>query len=103
MSNSVTGDEPGIPTFVQLNRNSVVVGLHTNGGVDQNFLGLYGIPLLEGRNFQADRPSDKKGILISRMAATRLGFSSPNECIGAKVILPIYEVSDAEIIGVYEE
>ena len=103
LSNSVTGDEPGIPTFVQLNKNSVVVGLHTNGGVDENFLDLYGIPLLEGRNFQADRPSDKKGILISRMAATRLGFSSPKECIAAKVILPIYGVSDAEIIGVYED
>ena len=37
------------------------------------------------------------------MAIERLGFDSPRASIGAKIILPQYNVHDVEIIGVYED
>jgi hypothetical protein len=43
--------------------------------VDEDFLKLYGIKLVAGRNFIKDDRPDV--ILLSRFAATRLGFDSP--------------------------
>ena len=60
-----------------------------NMGVDYNFLNLYGIPLLAGRNFT---PLDYNvdfnnlhNILISETAVKSLGFSSNEEAIGKNI------------------
>jgi putative ABC transport system permease protein len=102
VSKSVVGDYAGYGVSVKPNRNDSDYGMHTNGGVDENFLPLYGIRLVAGRNFQADKPADQKSILLSEMAAKRLGFANPTDAIAAKVFLPWYN-QDAEIIGVYED
>ncbi len=102
VSRSVVGDYAGYGVTVKPNRNDSDYGLYTNGGVDENFIPLYGIRLVAGRNFQADKPADQKSILLSEMAATRLGFANPTDAIAGKVFLPWYN-QDAEIIGVYED
>jgi putative ABC transport system permease protein len=102
LSKSIMGDGGGLPQFAQRNEGTAVVGLFSNGGVDENFLDLYGIRLLEGRNFKANSPSNLKSVLLSNSAIKRLGFSSPSEAIGARIILN-YKVKDVEIIGVYDE
>ena len=96
------GDQGGLPQYVQRTEGAAVVGIWSNGGVDENFLNLYGIRLLEGRNFNANGPSNYKSVLLSNGATRRLGFSSPGEAIGARIILN-YKVKDVEIIGVYDE
>jgi putative ABC transport system permease protein len=103
VSKSVMGDETGIPFFIKRSPGSIEMGVFSNGVVDENFLDLFGIQLMEGRNFQANNPADRNAILISRMAAQRLGFSDPRECIGTRIILPRHKATDVEIIGVYEE
>jgi putative ABC transport system permease protein len=103
LSKSVMGDHAGIPFFAKRNKDGIELGLLSNGVVDEHFLDLYGIPLLEGRNFQPDHPGDRNSVLLSRVAVERLGFSSPKECIGARIVLPVYNTTDVEIIGVYEE
>ena len=59
-------------------------------GVDFNFLKLYGIPLLAGRNFTPlDYNADFNNlhnILISESAAKSLGFSSNEEALGKGII-----------------
>ncbi len=100
-SRSVMGDNTGVPIMVKRSANAVSVGLFSNGAVDENFLDLYGIPLLAGRSFIQDLPSDQKSVMLSRTAVRRLGFSAPEECIGSKIVLPAYNVADAEIVGVY--
>jgi putative ABC transport system permease protein len=60
------------------------------------------IKLLVGRNFQPNLPG-QQSVLISRIAAERLGFSSPKECVGAKLFLPNYNNHEVEIIGVYDD
>lgn len=70
--------------------------------VDEYFVPFYGIKILAGRNFLADdRP---EVILISRFAAKRLGYKSPEEAVGSKINL-FLELEDwrvAEVIGVFE-
>ena len=87
-SKSVMGDNTGVPFAVKRSENAIRIGLFSNGVVDENFLDLYGIPLLEGRGFQANRPADQKSVLWGRTAVKRLGFSAPKECIGARIFLP---------------
>jgi len=103
ISKSVVGDKTGNPFFVRRNESAIILGLHSNGVVDENFIDLYGIRLLEGRNFQPNAPANQKTILLSSMAVKRLGFSSAKEAVGERIILPDYNIQDAEIIGVYEE
>ena len=102
ISKSVVGDFAGYGVAVRRNRDAVDYGLHTNGGVDENFLPLYSIRLIAGRNFQADKPVDQKSILLSEAATIRLGFSSPADAVGEKIFLPWYN-REAEIIGVYKD
>ncbi|HZY79375.1 MAG TPA: ABC transporter permease [Cyclobacteriaceae bacterium] len=102
-SKTVIGDVAlyGIP--IQRNKNDIEWGFDTNGGVDENFLETFGIPILHGRNFQPDMPSDRNAILVSKDATTRMGFKRPDDAIGAKVILPWYHHDNVEIIGVYRD
>jgi putative ABC transport system permease protein len=102
LSKATMGDQGGLPQFVQQVDGIPAVGFWSSGGVDEKFLDLYGIRLLEGRNFSSDGPSNHKSILVSDVATERLGFSSPAEAIGARVILN-YTNRDMEIIGVYRE
>jgi putative ABC transport system permease protein len=102
LSKAIVGDQGGLPQFVERAEGIPAVGFWSNGGVDENFLDLYGIRLLQGRNFLPESASNEKSILVSAVAAERLGFSTPAEAIGARVILNNI-ARDMEIIGVYSE
>jgi len=79
-------------------------GADTNGGVDESFLETYNVPLVAGRNFQADNPSDQNNILISKALAGRLAFASPSEAIGKKVlIVESGSEKEVEIVGVFSD
>jgi putative ABC transport system permease protein len=101
LSKSIMGDQGGLPQYVQRTEGAAVVGIWSNGGVDENFLELYGIRLLEGRNFNANSPSNYKSVLLSNGALEGWVFLA-REAIGARIILN-YKVKDVEIIGVYDE
>ena len=70
--------------------------------VDENYLQFYDIKLLVGRNFIKDDQPD--AIIISRFAATRLGFKSPEDAIGSKINLALRFGlwKEAHVIGVFE-
>jgi len=59
-------------------------------GIDYDYLSVYGIKLLAGRNFtQADHNPDWNKLhnaLINRSAAKLLGFSSPEAAIGKSIL-----------------
>jgi putative ABC transport system permease protein len=60
-------------------------------GVDFNFLNLYGVPILAGRNFSLQDYNvsfnNLHNILISAAAARSLGFSSNEEAIGKDIFV----------------
>lgn len=73
-------------------------------GVDYDFLQVYGVKLIAGRNFSpADHNTDFKklhNMLINKNAAKLLGFKSPEDAIG-KVILRNQQKWD--VIGVVDD
>ncbi|MBL7856605.1 MAG: ABC transporter permease [Cyclobacteriaceae bacterium] len=103
VSKNVLGEFAGYGVPLILHKDGVEFGFDINGGVDENFLPVYKIKLLYGRNFQSDMPADKNAILVSRATTVLLGFPSPEKALGVRVFLPWYNRDDAEIIGVYED
>lgn len=102
VSKSVVGDFAGYGIAVKRTAEGNQFGLNSNGGVDEHFVSVYGIKVIAGRNFIGDHPSDNDAIILSRGAAERLGFSSPEAAVGDKVLLPWHQ-KQAEVIGVYED
>ena len=104
-SNSTIGEGEVDGLQVQAKGSTSWIGVDTNGGVDESFLDTYGIPLHAGRNFQKDNPSDRTNILVSKALSKRLGFTSPQEALGKKVLLgdngPTKK--EVEIIGVFSD
>ena len=84
---------PGADLFFGMDENTV----------DENYIALYGIKLLAGRNFVKDNQAN--GILISSFGATRLGFKSPNDAVGSVVNMAehVGNWENAEVIGVFED
>ena len=78
------------------------LGMDANS-IDEDFIPFYNLKMLAGRNFMKDDKPD--GVIISRFAATRLGFNSPEEAIGTKIMVgsaSSAQWQDAEVIGVFE-
>jgi putative ABC transport system permease protein len=91
-SNRVAGDELSRAFNVhRTDKNTDTKITMRNMGVDYNFLSLYGIPLLTGRNFTPlDYNADFNklhNILISESAAGSLGFSSTEDAIGKNIMV----------------
>jgi putative ABC transport system permease protein len=85
-----------LPSGVERNRNSRNIGkpeAHDVGdfqnyeysAIDENFLDLYGIRLLAGRNLT---PADSsKNILVNETLMKNLGYSNPQDIVGAELKL----------------
>jgi putative ABC transport system permease protein len=91
-SNRVAGDELSRAFNVhRTDKNTDTKITMRNMGVDYNFLSLYGIPLLTGRNFTSlDYNADFNklhNILISESAARALGFLSTEDAIGKNIMV----------------
>ena len=79
-------------------------GVVGDGGVDENFLGVYQIQILEGRNFLPDNPADSTSILISDITSKRVGFATPRDALGSKVMATVNEeVVEVTVAGVYRD
>ncbi|MEX2603665.1 MAG: FtsX-like permease family protein, partial [Gracilimonas sp.] len=67
--------------------------------VDHNFLNTYGIPIISGRDFSANNPSDeRRAIIVNEAMVKDYGWENP---IGQRLPGPNFE--DHEIIGVSED
>lgn len=98
VSNNVSADAVDGMLGMAIEEGKSGIQVDCNGGVDENFIPFYSIKLLAGRNFQADRPSDRSSILISRGAMYRLGIERPEDAVGLRLHWPV-----SEIIGVFED
>lgn len=56
--------------------------------VDYDFIPSYGLQIVQGRNFDINRPADKNAVILSLKACRLLGFSSPHEAINREVLFP---------------
>jgi putative ABC transport system permease protein len=107
-SHSVVGDKNYKMVLLKAHGKSNNAGLLTNGGIDETFISFYGIKLLSGRNFFKDMPSETNAILLSKIGAERLGWMSPDEAVGQKILLdnwgnPLNNGNELEVIGVFQD
>ena len=73
-------------------------------GVDYDFLDVYGIKLIAGRNFTppdlTQRGANRRAMLINRSASRLLGFKSPEEAISKTILRGTREW---DVVGVVED
>jgi len=67
-------------------------------GIDHDYVPAFDLKLVAGRNFDRDRISDRRGIILNRAMAEALDFKDPAEAIGEKLI----QGDTFEIVGVLE-
>jgi putative ABC transport system permease protein len=108
MDRTVSHSIPGLESkFIGVERNGKWITAQSNGAVDENFIPLYHIQMIAGRNFQQDNAADQQSILLSKTATEQLGIDNPTEAIGQSVSVQKTdwspESSKATIIGVFED
>jgi putative ABC transport system permease protein len=54
-------------------------------GVDYDFVDLFDLKLVAGRNFSKEFPADKEALMLNETAAKWLGFADPRSAIGEKI------------------
>ena len=54
-------------------------------GIDYDFVDLFGITVVEGRNFSKDFPSDSLGLILNQTAVKWMGFADDKSAIGTQV------------------
>ncbi len=107
VSNNVVGDREENSVYIQKTSEKFGFVPDCNGGVDERFLSCYGIPLIAGRNFLPNHPSDTNAVLLSRQGVKNLHYKEPSDIIGATVLVQEKDFSDvftpAQVIGVFED
>ena len=109
LDRTVSNSIPGVQAkFFVIEKNNKQLSPQTNGGVDEQFIPLYGIKLLAGRNFQSGNPSDQHAIIISRTTTVQMGLADPAEAIGQRVDVQTSDWGNsskiaAEVIGVIDD
>jgi len=76
--------------------------------VDARFIPFYGIKLIAGRNFLPNHRADENTIILSRKAIRTLGFKSPEDALGAQILVPqdlvgLSDYAPSTVIGVFED
>jgi putative ABC transport system permease protein len=74
---------------------------YRSGILDEDFVNVYKMDILAGRNFSEEFPSDPTGaVLINETACEALGFESPQSAIGKTILFPINGKEDGKPITV---
>jgi len=107
ISHSVPGDNSQNGIALQRTAASAVIGVDTNGGVDERFLPFYGVKLIAGRNFRNGDPINAHAIIVSQKVLHRLGIDDPEDAVGKKILVEskawTHNMEETEIIGVVED
>lgn len=84
MSDELPGKEIRWPSNYALKNNAALahsVPINTTV-IDEHYLTTLGMHVLAGRNFSTQFKTDKSGLILTRSAATLLGFAAPEDAIG---------------------
>jgi len=71
--------------------------------VDHDFIDTFGLEIIAGRQFSREFPSDfEKAFILNETIAKKLGYSSPDEALGRKLLISINDI-EGTIIGVVKD
>lgn len=81
--------------------DSVMVNINTT---DYDFLDVFQMKLIAGRNFSPAFPADEDhSTIITASAARSLGFTNPADIIGHPILMPDFDNSTATVVGVVND
>ena len=70
---------------------------------DYDYIDTYGLEIIAGRNFERERPSDLKGLVLNESAVKQFGYTDPEAALNEKIHLEINKDEPNEIIGVIKD
>lgn len=70
---------------------------------DYDFIHLYGLELIAGRDFDRSRLSDSTGVVLNESAVRQFGFASPAAAIGQRVWLEANPGRTDQVIGIIRD
>ncbi len=71
-----------------------------NMRIDYDYIDLYDIPILAGRSFSEEFPSDAQSVIINRAAMEFIGFENPEKALDKTIVFN--NTQNFKIIGVIE-
>jgi len=78
--------------------------LMRSGSIDFDFLKVFKMQLLAGRNFSLDYPHDPDtSAILTASAARLLGFKRPQDAIGRTIVIPEWNNQKEVIVGVVND
>jgi putative ABC transport system permease protein len=81
--------------------DSAVMRVNT---MDYDFLNVFKMQLLAGRNFSADFPKDRDtSAIITKSAVSLLGFKSPEDALGKTILVPAFGDAKLIVVGVVKD
>ena len=86
---SISSMVPGIEGFWRASteeRNGEEAGIFLHRSlIDEDYIPLYGLEFLAGRNFDPSFGSDKNALIINELTAQNLGHSKPEDALNEKI------------------
>jgi putative ABC transport system permease protein len=70
---------------------------------DYDYIPAFGLEIIAGRNFERDRPSDLRGLILNESSAKQFGFLDPESALNEKIHLEINQNEPNEVIGVIKD
>ncbi|MEQ8471257.1 MAG: FtsX-like permease family protein [Marinoscillum sp.] len=71
--------------------------------IDEDYINTLNLQLIAGRNFELDRPSElEDGLIINETCVTAMGWNSPEEAIGKRIVSPS-GTPEGKVIGVVKD
>jgi putative ABC transport system permease protein len=70
-------------------------------GIDYDYLGAFRLPVVAGRAFTREFPSDREAVLLNHSAAERLGLAEPSYALGLRLIT--WRGAVSPVIGVVQD
>jgi putative ABC transport system permease protein len=72
------------PTFRNIKNSDEMVSLYYSR-IDYDFIPMFNVKIVAGRNFSNEIASDKTAVILNREALVALGFDSPDQAVGRDI------------------
>ncbi|HLG40501.1 MAG TPA: ABC transporter permease, partial [Chitinophagaceae bacterium] len=96
-SMTVPGKQREYKPMIKMADGSDSVIVRANS-MDYEFLDVFKMKLMAGRNFSPDRHADDRGVILTESAARSLGYDIVSDIIGQSVVIPQFGNSQRSVI-----
>lgn len=106
-SSSVPGEIIGWSTWLGMTQQDSIRSAARYISADENFLEVYGINLVAGRNFLPNDQKDHNAVIIAQSMLPYLGHEHPEEILGEELGIGLKRTTDPlavrRVIGVFDD